>query len=112
MTDFTYEFFGMIIFLILTGLAISIVNHSSNIQSKQYAKKIRNELSKEQKEAIKKRDNYRCQYPNCNFDESHTNPRGRDLHIDHIKPVSKGGTNNPNNLQSLCPFHNMQKHNR
>ena len=45
---------------------------------------------------ILKRDGYRCQM--CGV----TAKDGATLEIDHIHPVSKGGTNNPDNLQVLC----------
>jgi len=31
------------------------------------------------------------------------------LHVDHIKPLSKGGLHTPNNLQLLSPEENMKK---
>jgi hypothetical protein len=45
---------------------------------------------------ILKRDGYRCQM--CGV----TAKDGATLEIDHIKPVSKGGGNNADNLQVLC----------
>lgn len=42
-----------------------------------------------------------CQHPGC---ESPAETR------DHIKPLSKGGTNAPANIGLLCRFHNSQKH--
>jgi hypothetical protein len=34
------------------------------------------------------------------------------FHVDHIEPVSKGGHNGRRNLQILCPFCNLSKHDR
>jgi rubredoxin len=45
---------------------------------------------------ILKRDGYRCQM--CGV----TAKDGATLEIDHIYPISKGGTNDPSNLQVLC----------
>jgi hypothetical protein len=45
---------------------------------------------------VLKRDDYRCQM--CGV----TAKDGATLEIDHIHPVSKGGTNDPDNLQVLC----------
>jgi 5-methylcytosine-specific restriction endonuclease McrA len=45
---------------------------------------------------ILKRDNYRCQM--CGV----TAKDGTTLEIDHITPVSKGGSNDASNLQALC----------
>ena len=45
---------------------------------------------------ILKRDDYRCQM--CGV----TAKDGATLEIDHIHPVSKGGSNEPDNLQVLC----------
>ncbi|MBQ2832395.1 HNH endonuclease [Methanobrevibacter sp.] len=52
------------------------------------------------------RDNYTCQICGKTIDD------GVSLHLDHIKPVSKGGTNEESNLQCLCSQCNLEKHNR
>ena len=52
-----------------------------------------------------KRDKYRCR--ECGATNKETT-----LEIDHIVPVSKGGTNNINNLQTLCKECNRVKNNR
>lgn len=63
------------------------------------------EFSPEVKEAIFKRDKYRCVV--CG--------RGRqdgvEIHADHKKPLDKGGTNTLANGQTLCSEHNLLKKN-
>lgn len=39
-------------------------------------------------------------------------PRFIGLHIDHIRPVSRGGGNGPENLRLLCPHCNISRGNR
>jgi len=45
---------------------------------------------------VLKRDGYRCQMCGATAQD------GAKLEIDHIHPVSKGGSNEPSNLQVLC----------
>lgn len=56
---------------------------------------------------VMKRDNFRCTA--CGASPA-TQP-GTTLHIDHIQPVSKGGTSDPHNLQTLCRTCNIGKSN-
>lgn len=55
---------------------------------------------------IFERDNYQCR--RCDRSLRGTNRR----HVHHIKPLSKGGSNNPSNLISLCDIchHHQHKH--
>ena len=65
-------------------------------------------LSKKIKQEILLRDNYTCQ--NCGK-KSETLSQDIKLHIDHIIPLSKGGTNEPSNLRVLCSNCNLLKSN-
>jgi 5-methylcytosine-specific restriction endonuclease McrA len=50
---------------------------------------------------VMERDDYRCIF--CN-------ERRRDeLHVDHVRPLSMGGTNDLYNLQTLCHFCGQMK---
>ena len=55
---------------------------------------------------ILKRDDYRCQMCGAKAED------GATLEIDRIHPVSKGGTNEPDNLQVLCRDCNASKNNQ
>lgn len=59
-------------------------------------------ISVPQRRRIYARDNYKCVI--CGA--------GDPLHIDHIKPVSKGGTSDDKNLRTLCKDCNISKGNR
>ena len=56
---------------------------------------------------ILKRDHYRC----VKCGRSPASERGIILHIDHIKPFSKGGNSSMENLQTLCSKCNLGKNN-
>lgn len=53
---------------------------------------------------ILKNQNYRCAEPSCGVDISNGN-----YHVDHIMPLSRGGSNWASNLQCLCPPCNNRK---
>ncbi|NWJ95774.1 MAG: HNH endonuclease [Chloroflexi bacterium] len=52
---------------------------------------------------VLRRDNFRCCFCGANAKE------GVELQIDHKIPVSRGGTNDPHNLQTLCQACNLGK---
>lgn len=80
--------------------------HDINYETttKKYnSKKQRALMTPKLRQQIKERDNYTCQ--NCGkemFDDV-------GIHIDHIRPVAKGGKSVPSNLQVLCSKCNMHK---
>lgn len=51
---------------------------------------------------ILKKDDFRCHY--CKHPLTN-----RTMHIDHVLPRSKGGTDEPDNLVACCPACNSQK---
>ena len=57
--------------------------------------------------AVLHRDGYKCVVCGRNAKDD-----GVKLHIDHIVPVSKGGTNNINNLRTLCKDCNLGRSNK
>jgi len=74
------------------------------IRENSHAKRIKLQPSLRFK--ILHRDQYRCQ--TCGASAA----GGADLHIDHILPVSKGGTNDESNLRALCSECNIGRGNR
>jgi len=56
---------------------------------------------------IMRRDSFKCKF--CG--RSPATDLGVELHVDHIKPWSKGGETIPNNLQTLCSQCNIGKSN-
>ena len=64
----------------------------------------RGKVSNKMRFAIYKRDGYRCK--KCGRSNAH-----RDLEIDHIFPISKGGKSTFDNLQTLCHRCNTLKSN-
>lgn len=65
----------------------------------------RNRMTAGMRAQILKRDEYRCRM--CGASPDH----GATLHVDHIFPVSRGGTTTPENLQTLCQDCNLGKGN-
>lgn len=63
------------------------------------------EFSEETKEAILRRDHYRCVVCGRGVAD------GVELCVDHIKPKDKGGDNSIENGQTLCTEHNLLKKN-
>jgi hypothetical protein len=63
------------------------------------------DFTEAQKEAIMKRDNYRCVVCGLGIEN------GVELQVDHIKPKDQGGKAEINNGETLCAKHNFQKKN-
>lgn len=71
---------------------------SSKLNKNEYTKSQRNAMTKDLREAIKKRDNYTC----CICGNSVLKEPNLLLEVDHIIPVAKGGKTQADNLQTLC----------
>lgn len=68
-------------------------------------KRKRTHIPRGLRKEVFKRDNYTCK--ECGAKKS----EGATLHIDHIIPISKGGTDELDNLQTLCSDCNLNKSN-
>lgn len=80
------------------------IQYEENINIKKSRKSINNSLRYD----VMKRDSFKCQY--CG--KSPANDVGVELQIDHILPVSKGGTNEIENLKTICKDCNIGKFNK
>lgn len=77
----------------------------SKLKKKKTPKKKRKSISKSIRHEVFKRDNYKC--VECGATKEKTV-----LHIDHIIPVFQGGSDELDNLQTLCEACNLAKSNR
>ncbi|NNN22542.1 MAG: HNH endonuclease [Acidimicrobiales bacterium] len=98
--------------LVLSGvdeISQTIVNMNQRIQKKSaeafQRERERSKMSLDVRHRVLERDGRGCKY--CG--------RGSDvvtLHVDHIRPISKGGRTELNNLQTLCADCNLGKSNK
>lgn len=70
---------------------------------KEDIKRERAKLSASLRYDVLKRDNFRCAICGRSAEDGVT------LHVDHIKPVSKGGKTEIDNLRTLCDYCNLGK---
>lgn len=75
----------------------------ANVQKKSNRK--RTNIPRGLRHEVFKRDNYTCREWGAKKSD------GATLHVDHIIPVSKGGTDELDNLQTLCSDCNLNKSN-
>ena len=76
-----------------------------NNRVRKSGKRKRTHIPKGIRHEVFKRDNYTCVECGAKKDD------GATLHIDHKIPVSKGGTDEMDNLQTLCKDCNLNKNN-
>ena len=81
------------------------VTESSNPEEKVFKHKTKRNINLRLSWLIKQRDNFTCKV--CG--RSPALVPGTVLHVDHIKPYSKGGETVPENLQTLCMECNIGK---
>lgn len=76
---------------------------TAEARRKEAIRQERSKLSASLRYDVLKRDNFRCTI--CGRSASD----GVTLHVDHIKPVSKGGKTEMSNLRTLCDYCNLGK---
>ena len=81
----------------------AVLNEKYKLEQHSKRKIHRASLSASVRYSILKSDNYKCRI--CRKSASD----GAKLHVDHKVPVSKGGTNDPDNLWTLCERCNLGK---
>lgn len=90
--------------LTLMSILNTIEANDSYKQSEEYKKKHERQLlTPGLRYDIMKRDGFRCAICGRTADD------GVKLHVDHIKPISKGGLTVPENLRTLCQDCNLGK---
>ena len=83
----------------------NIIKEIKKLNPKIKKIKKRKNITKSIRHEVFVRDNYKCVECGCTQKEG-------TLHIDHIIPISKGGTDELSNLQTLCKECNLSKSNR
>lgn len=85
-----------------------LINHYNTYQQERYGRFIeRNKMTRSLRYDIMQRDKFKCVL--CGRSSKNDNVK---LHIDHIKPISKGGKTEWNNLRTLCEDCNLGKSNK
>jgi hypothetical protein len=87
------------------GLLIKVAKGIYRYDPALISKKELEDFTPAQKEAIMKRDNYRCVICGRGIKD------GVELQVDHIKPKAQGGTATIEIGETLCAQHNFQKKN-
>ena len=70
----------------------------------------RTTFSKAIRQRVYDKYNGRCAYCGIGLIEGFTDCRNEVFHVDHIIPISKGGSNKLINLNPSCAFCNLLKH--
>ena len=89
----------------IIGLKNNIYNTFGDEEEDEKQENVRT-ISGKTRLDVFERDDYRCQMCGRTVED------GIKLHIDHIVPFSKGGSNEMDNLQVLCHECNLAKHDR
>ena len=101
-----YVFFKNLETSIRTGIRpLCLFELPKQSKHKNKPKKQRKHISKSIRHEVFKRDDYKC--VECGASNKETR-----LHIDHIVPVAQGGSDELDNLQTLCEDCNLAKSDR